>query len=403
MTTALNDLAAQIGDAHASSTPLRVVGGGTWLNAGRPCDGEPLRIGAYDGIVEYVPGDLTLTARAGTTLKSLEALTAQHGQWLALDPVAAPNATIGATVATASDGPLAASMGRVRDTVLGLECITGTGEIIRAGGRVVKNVAGFDLVRLQTGAWGTLGVITEVTVRLRARPQADRAFVIRSDARSSYESRLSALVDLPIAPLALELLSAPMAIALGVHDGVCLLVRIAGNSDRVQAQQEALSAAGDAGEVPLDVFDRLSEAESEDALVARISHLPTHLAGTWHHVMMHLDGFQCWQTRMRATLSRGVVRVVIPAGDEGAQQARSADWPGFVRRIAPPGGHVTWERLPAAAWPHVECAVGDRLSAGLRRALDPAHILNRGLLGEELDAAKSVGASTGVHSSGALL
>src|SRR5439155_9619738 len=102
------------------------------------------------GIVEYVPGDLTLTARAGTTLAEIRDATAAEQQWLALDPHGSDDGTIGATVATASAGPLATAFGTPRDLVLGVEFLTGGGALARGGGRVVKNVAGFDLVRLLT-------------------------------------------------------------------------------------------------------------------------------------------------------------------------------------------------------------------------------------------------------------
>lgn len=376
LTTA--ELAARVHSAHASGSALRIVGGASWLDAGRPSDGDALNVGDYSGIVEYVPGDLTLTARAGTTLDELNRATAEHGQWLALDPAAQAGATIGATVATASDGPLAISMGRVRDLVLGLECITGSGEITRAGGRVVKNVAGFDLVRLHTGAWGTLGVITEVTLRLRARPDVDRAFVIAGDARASLESRLAPLSDLPIAPLSLELLSSALARALGLHDDVCLLVRLAGNAERVDAQSAALPALGDVREVPVSTFEVLASLEPARSVAVRVTHMPTHFANTWRHVLHHVMALGQGTPLMRGSISRGLVRVVIPTELE-ANAARASE---FVRRIAPPGAHAAWERLPAAWWSHVDSAVNDRLSIGIRRALDPAHILNRGVLGE---------------------
>ncbi|MGH7647163.1 MAG: FAD-binding oxidoreductase, partial [Gemmatimonadaceae bacterium] len=166
------DVATLVKDAAANRAPLRIVGRGHWLDAGRPVHtATPLALDALSGIIAYIPGDLTLTARAGTTLAEIASATAEHGQWLALDPFGPDDGTIGATVATASAGPLAHSLGTPRDAVLGLEVVTGDGTIIRTGGRVVKNVAGFDLTRLFTGSWGTLGVITEVTVRLRAKPE----------------------------------------------------------------------------------------------------------------------------------------------------------------------------------------------------------------------------------------
>jgi glycolate oxidase FAD binding subunit len=391
-------LAAQIAEAATHGEPLRVVGGGTWLHAARACIGAPVDIGHHTGIVEYVPGDLTLTAYAGTTLAELAEATAEHGQWLGLDPVAAPNATIGATIATASDGPLASALGRVRDLVLGVECITGSGEIIRAGGRVVKNVAGFDLVRLQTGAWGTLGVISEVTVRLRARPAVDRAFVVRRDADSmgntaldtgldtGLHTLLDTLATLPIEPLAVELLNPARAAALDLPHGECLLVRLGGNTQRVAAQARELLRLGVVDEISTDVFTRLSAGDvppgpmprSAQDVVARVSHSPTRLAETWRHVLAHCRTHQQPQPLVRASVARGVARVVLPAEDA----ARVADWSAFVRGMTPVGAHTTWEQLPSNAWAHVPCAVDDALSAGLRRTLDPARVLNRGLLGE---------------------
>jgi len=373
-------LADRIAHAHATRTPLRIRGGGSWLHAGRLCEGETLDVGALRGVIEYEPGDLTLTAYAGTTLHELEHITRAERQWLALDPTAAPTATIGATVATASDGPLASTFGRVRDLVLGLECITGTGERVRAGGRVVKNVAGFDLVRLHTGAWGTLGVITEVTMRLRALPEEDRVFVVHADDRLSLERRLAPLTDLPIAPLALELLNAPLAAAVGLEPRLALLVRLGGNAERVAAQRTALGALGDVQETSHDVLRALVLADESSALVARITHQPTRMTDTWRYVTEFCDTRARWQPLLRASLRRGLVRICLPPNE--TQGAPNEAWPSFVRTIAPPGAHAAWEQLPAPAWPHVPCSVADPISVGLRRALDPAHILNRGVLGE---------------------
>lgn len=156
--------------AASDGIRLRVIGGGGWLDAGSPVVADRgVALGHDTGVVAYVPGDLTVTVRAGTTLGEIDAVLSEHGQWLALDPAGAPAATIGAVVATDSSGPAAALYGTARDQVLGMTVVTGAGEIVRPGGRVVKNVAGFDVTRLMIGAWGTLGVVTEITLRVRAR------------------------------------------------------------------------------------------------------------------------------------------------------------------------------------------------------------------------------------------
>ena len=145
----------RIRDAAARNVAMRIAGTGTWLDAGRPVTAtEMISMRDHSGIVEYVPGDLTMTMRAGTTLAEIRDATAHHNQWLALDPHGGDEGTIGATVATASAGPLATFFGTPRDLVLGVEFVSGMGTVARGGGRVVKNVASSTLTRLITGSWG---------------------------------------------------------------------------------------------------------------------------------------------------------------------------------------------------------------------------------------------------------
>src|SRR5919199_3193050 len=123
----------------------------------------------------------------------------------------------GARWRTASYGPLATAFGTPRDAVLGAEFVTGAGAIVRGGGRVVKNVAGFDLVRLVIGAWGTLGVLTEITVRLRARPEVDETLAIAVGASADAVARLAtALRALPFTPFAAEMVNGALATRLGL-------------------------------------------------------------------------------------------------------------------------------------------------------------------------------------------
>ncbi|MEO7042194.1 MAG: FAD-binding oxidoreductase [Gemmatimonadaceae bacterium] len=164
------EVAAAIREAGVARIPLRIVGRGTWLDAGSPVAAETtLSLIEDAGIQAYAPGDLTVTVRAGTTLREVTEALARSDQWVALDPEGDTDGTIGATVATCSYGPAAALFGTPRDQVLGMTVVLGNGDIIRPGGKVVKNVAGFDLTRLMIGAWGTLGVITEITLRVRSR------------------------------------------------------------------------------------------------------------------------------------------------------------------------------------------------------------------------------------------
>lgn len=211
------EVAEQVRDAHDRHARLRIAGRSTWparSSAVAP-DAQLLELSALSGIVEYVPGDLTLTARTGTTIAEIEAATLAHAQWCPLLPWGGDDGTLGATFATATHGPCSESLGAARDLAIGLEFVDGTGAVIRAGGRVVKNVAGFDLTRLMVGAWGTLGVITEVSVRLRARPAVDETWSVSVDDTDAARAGLLEFCRGPLSPMTSELFEGRTYIRLG--------------------------------------------------------------------------------------------------------------------------------------------------------------------------------------------
>ena len=153
--------------ASAEGRTLRLRGGGTKDFWGAPLQGEVLDTRAYTGIIGYEPSELVVTVRCGTPLAELEAALAQKGQCLPFEPPHfGPGATVGGMVAAGLAGPARASVGSVRDYVLGARCINGKGEDLTFGGQVMKNVAGYDVSRLLAGSWGTLGVITEVSLKV---------------------------------------------------------------------------------------------------------------------------------------------------------------------------------------------------------------------------------------------
>ena len=146
---------------------MRLRGGGTKDFWGAPLQGEVLDTRAYAGIISYEPSELVVTVRGGTPLAELEAALAEKGQCLAFEPPHfGPGATVGGMVAAGLSGPARASVGAVRDFVLGARCINGKGEDLTFGGQVMKNVAGYDVSRLLAGSWGTLGIITEVSLKV---------------------------------------------------------------------------------------------------------------------------------------------------------------------------------------------------------------------------------------------
>jgi glycolate oxidase FAD binding subunit len=167
MEAQLNSLIDAVRQAAAQGRTLRLRGGGSKDFWGQSLTGEVLDTRAYQGIVSYEPSELVVTARCGTPLAELEATLAEKGQCLAFEPPHfGEGATVGGMVAAGLSGPARATAGAVRDYVLGARFINGLGEHLTFGGQVMKNVAGYDVSRLMAGSWGTLGLITEVSLKV---------------------------------------------------------------------------------------------------------------------------------------------------------------------------------------------------------------------------------------------
>ncbi|WP_204246682.1 glycolate oxidase subunit GlcE [Acidovorax carolinensis] len=167
MEFALRQIVDRVHAAAAAQTPLRIRGGGTKDFHGLALRGELLDTRALTGIVSYEPSELVVTVRAGTPLAELEAVLAEQGQCLPFEPPHfGPGATVGGMVAAGLSGPARASVGAVRDYLLGVVLINGRAELLTFGGQVMKNVAGYDVSRLMAGAWGTLGLLTEVSLKV---------------------------------------------------------------------------------------------------------------------------------------------------------------------------------------------------------------------------------------------
>jgi glycolate oxidase FAD binding subunit len=185
MDAILDGLTARIRAAAAGGTPLRIRGGGSKDFYGERLEGELLETSLLAGITSYEPSELVVTVRAGTPLAELEAVLAERGQCLPFEPPHfGGGATIGGMVAAGLSGPARASVGAVRDYVLGLTMINGKGELLTFGGQVMKNVAGYDVSRLMAGALGTLGLITEVSLKVLpvAPAEATLKFEMKQDA-----------------------------------------------------------------------------------------------------------------------------------------------------------------------------------------------------------------------------
>lgn len=371
------DLREVVRGAIDRGTRLRIVGRGTWLDAGRPvADTQPVSLENLSGIVDYTPGDLTLTARAGTTLAEIASATAVHGQWLALTPWGGDAGSLGATAATASAGPMSGAFGTPRDIVIGLEAVSGTGDVVRGGGRVVKNVAGFDLTRLMVGAWGSLGVLTEVSVRLRGVPERELTLAFPApNAAPALVDLLTRLRSAPTAPIALEIVGTKLASTLGLGEQPTVLARLAGNDEAVAAQRETIAAIADVTETGGAIWMALRQADGRDSTTVRFSSAVARFADTW----MAADRLAtAGGGHAHGSVLRSTARVVLPH----TEGTIATDALGLLRAGA--RDVRIFERLPASLWSSLAPSpVTDRLSRGVRAAFDPHHMLNPGILGDD--------------------
>lgn len=219
------DIAARVRAATAAKTPLRIAGAGTKAWYGREVAGAALDTTGHRGIVDYDPSELVITARAGTPLSEIEAAIAQHGQMLAFEPPAF--GTLGGAVATGLSGPRRPFTGAVRDYVLGVRVMDGRGDVLRFGGTVFKNVAGFDAFRLMAGAQGTLGVILDVSLRVTPKP--------RKETGLAFE-----MAQAPARDWVTQLMGRPLPLSGAFHDGARLHLRLSGGAAAVAAARAEL-------------------------------------------------------------------------------------------------------------------------------------------------------------------
>jgi glycolate oxidase FAD binding subunit len=217
----LNEFKALIEDANATGVPLVIQGGETKAFYGRKIDGTHLDIRPYTGVVSYEPTELVITARAGTRLKEVEQTLASEGQMLAFDPpYFGEEATLGGVIACGLSGPRRPYTGAVRDFVLGVRCLNGKGALLNFGGQVMKNVAGYDISRLMTGALGTLGVLLEITLKVLPIPEYEITLRTEVDQRDAIR-------------LMNEWAGQPLPLSAACYDGEYLNIRLSGKESAV--------------------------------------------------------------------------------------------------------------------------------------------------------------------------
>ncbi len=237
-------------------------------------------------LIDHAVGDLTVTAEAGMKFCELQAILAKANQFLALDP-ATPSATLGGIVATADTGSLRQRYGSVRDQLLGITFVRADGEIAKAGGRVVKNVAGYDLMKLFTGSYGTLGVISQVTFRVYPIPEIS-ATVVLTGTPENVSQAAAILRGSALTPTQADLLSTQLVSELHLGTGMGLIARFQSIAESVKEQSNRLGEVGQnlglqemvyVGVDEADLWERLRESiysgSSESAITCKIGVLPT--------------------------------------------------------------------------------------------------------------------------------
>jgi len=343
-----------------------VLGNGGWSPTDAPAD-LFLSTKRLDRIIETSPGDLVVVTQAGVPFGHLRAALAEEGVWTALDHPGRER-TIGSLAATATAGPLRSGFGAVRDHLLGTTFVTGDGHVVRPGGKVVKNVAGYDLTKLVAGSFGAFGIVTSVTLRLRALPRADLTLVGPGSRDALLDSAL-AVLDAGVTPAALEVLS-PDAGAAGAWQ---LAVRITGRAAAVASTRDAVrhAASVDLAELPpadsAALWEEVQATATSRPVTIRIAALPTGLE-TCVDELEHALG-ESWTT---VSVGAGAVRWT---GDADADSLRRFRQWGATQEMP-----VTLERAP---WP-LRSAVGhfgeyregtSRLVTAMRRAFDPRGVL----------------------------
>jgi glycolate oxidase FAD binding subunit len=379
--TTAEQLREIIAQAAAAGTPLEVIGGGSKRWYGRQVAARAaLSTAELAGVVDYQPAELICVTRPGTPLAVLEKLLDESGQMLAFEPPHwGPGATIGGVVACNLSGPRRIKAGAARDHLLGFQAVTGRGELIRGGGRVVKNVTGYDLSKLMCGSFGTLAVFSELCLKVLPKPETERTLAVelpeaeapallRAVSRSPHEP--SALACLPpdvARPPALAGLGAGKALALIRLDGpessvahrcaeVARMTPGASHRLEAEASRALWRAVRELEPLPLREGERLW----------RISVAPTEgprvVAAL--RAAAPVRAFQDW--------AGGLVWAALPAAADGAVHAAARAAGGHARLLRAgnaPAPEDVFAPLDAGPW---------RLHENLKRAFDPQGVLNPG-------------------------
>lgn len=345
----LDQFRDQVRSAAAAKQPVRIRGGGTKDWYGAALRGAVLDTSLYRGVIAYEPTELVISVRAGTPLSEVEGLVASQGQMLAFEPPSfGAQATIGGVVASGLSGPRRAYGGAVRDFMLGATVMDGQGEVLRFGGQVMKNVAGYDVSRLMAGSMGTLGLLLELSIKVLPRPVAETTLRFDMDEITAL-GRMNAWAGQPL-PLS----------ASCWHDGQLTL--------RLSGAQAAVDAA-----VRLLGGEEVADAGAFWASLLEQRHA-------------FFDGAEdLWRLSMPGAASAIVLggpQLVEWGGAQRWLRAPSSAAATIRQNVAAAGGHATLFRGDKGAGVfHPLAPALARLNRRVRDGMDPAGVFDTGRLG----------------------
>jgi len=361
------------------------AGAWTWLDALYPSAANVIvRTTRMNRVIEHEPADLIAITEAGVRLTELNHKLSENGQWLPLDPPDDSRATIGGVVATGLSGAQQIGYGRPRGVVIGMKVILSDGSTIKAGGRVVKNVAGYDLCKLFTGSYGTLGLITELNFKLRPLPEREATVVAMGD-EDGLIAAGRRILEAKLFPVALELVSPKSAAKLNLQPGSSLLVRFAGTTKGVKYQSsEALKQFGDEerisqAEIIADdqaIWDSLATLPLQPTKTFgwRTTVLPNNLAG-FLQTVREIYGESFSSSYWQAGVGSGQMRVIDSTARSTEEMSKLVE---HLRRASVSGGGTLFIEHQE---PGIQSSRGSvdggiaALSQRIKQHLDPGCIL----------------------------
>jgi glycolate oxidase FAD binding subunit len=391
----VNDLQHIVRECVVHGRALVPMGGGTFIHVGYPPN-KPVSVLKTVGlakIIEYVADDMVVAAESGITLSALQECLKENNQWLPIDVALPSQQTLGGIVASRANSTLRPGYGSVRDWLIGIEAVNAASEIIIGGGKVVKNVAGYDLPKLYCGSWGTLGILTKINFKVAPLPEADRSVLIVLSNDRNSENLIDALLTnlSPASALLFNEHAAARILGPGSEPAQYIMLRFLGMDEDVNLQVEMTSrvASEYAGSIialpeqaAVPLFRQLTDFPVEMAPLTASYHVLSSQVGAHVRMVDWTASRYGLRAETVADISSGIVSARFLEDEKD-----SIDWmaflPVFKDKAARVGGSLIIERMPDV-WRDAEVPVWSPILADfqimqlIKQNLDPANIFSPG-------------------------